>query len=81
MPYDIRQRHHHAQRHFARNNSPRRQKGDQDIRGLVECLFAEVLDGIAATVVLRDHAQARGTAVGGFELVGMGECFEHFYLI
>ena len=53
-------------------------KGDQDIRGLVECLFAEVLDGIAATVVLRDHAQARGTAVGGFELVGMGECIEHF---
>ena len=44
-------------------------------------LFAEVLDGIAATVVLRDHAQARGTAVGGFELVGMGECIEHFYLI
>lgn len=81
LPYDIRQRHHHAQRHFARNNSPRRQKGDQDIRGLVECLFAEVLDGIAATVVLRDHAQARGTAVGGFELVGMGECIEHFYLI
>ena len=81
MPYDIRQRHHHAQRHFTRNNSPRRQKGDQDIRGLVECLFAEVLDGIAATVVLRDHAQARGTAVGGFELVGMGECIEHFYLI
>ena len=74
LPYDIRQRHHHAQRHFARNNSPRRQKGDQDIRGLV-------LDGIAATVVLRDHAQARGTAVGGFELVGMGECIEHFYLI
>lgn len=38
-----------------------------------ECLFAEVLDGIATTVVLRDHAEARRATVGGFELGVMGE--------
>ena len=43
LPYDIRQRHHHAQRHFSRNNSPRRQKGDQDIGGLVKKHRTELL--------------------------------------
>ena len=43
LPYDIRQRHHHTQRHFTRNNSPRRQKGDQDIGGLVKKHRSELL--------------------------------------
>ena len=43
LSYDIRQRHHHTQRHFTRNNGPRRQKGDQDIGGLVKKHRSELL--------------------------------------
>lgn len=40
-------------------------------------LLAEVLHRVAAAVVLRDHAEAGGAAVGGVELGVMGEIISH----
>lgn len=43
-------------------------------------LLAEVLHRVAAAVVLRDHAEAGGAAVGGIELGVVRERIKHFIL-
>ena len=50
LTHDIRQRHHHTQRHLTGNNSPGGQKGNEDVSGLVKKKPTRAVDIVVALI-------------------------------